>query len=169
MYYRQRRTNEAAQYAQKHLAPLRGRLQHLSPEYDEMLHDVVALIAYESPEVCFNQCPGVFMSHEVQPHARLQGTWIDDGVFRMCLVSGLLIVLLCLILCRMFWRLLRIRRCSISSKWAKAACASAHERRFSHIKEGLNSPMPRASDEWLTYLFHIDWIPLCAMLPFSEA
>ena len=48
---RQRRAEEAAQYAQQELAPLRGRLHNLSKEYDEMLHDVMALIAYEDPEV----------------------------------------------------------------------------------------------------------------------
>lgn len=48
---RQRRAEDAALFAQRELAPLRGRLQHLSDEYDEMLHDVMALIAYETPEV----------------------------------------------------------------------------------------------------------------------
>ncbi|KAK9796681.1 hypothetical protein WJX73_008447 [Symbiochloris irregularis] len=47
---RQRKAEDAALFAQRELAPLRGRLQHLSDEYDEMLHDVMALIAYETPE-----------------------------------------------------------------------------------------------------------------------
>ena len=48
---RERRVNEAVKFAQETLSPLRGIMAHRSKEYDAMLHDTVALIAYEQPEV----------------------------------------------------------------------------------------------------------------------
>jgi len=38
-------------FAQETLSPLRGIMSHRSTDYDAMLHDTVALIAYEEPEV----------------------------------------------------------------------------------------------------------------------
>jgi len=38
-------------FAQETLSPLRGIISHRSTDYDAMLHDTVALIAYEEPEV----------------------------------------------------------------------------------------------------------------------
>ena len=43
--------DKAVQHAQATLAPLRGMLSHRSRAYDVMLKDVVALLAYQSPEV----------------------------------------------------------------------------------------------------------------------
>ena len=48
---RERRINDAVRFAQETLSPLRGIMAHRSSEYDAMLHDTVALIAYEEPEV----------------------------------------------------------------------------------------------------------------------
>lgn len=47
---RERRINDAVRFAQETLSPLRGIMAHRSSEYDAMLHDTVALIAYEEPE-----------------------------------------------------------------------------------------------------------------------
>ena len=42
---------EAVAFAQASLAPLRGLLSHRNRAYDAMLHDVIALLAYEQPLV----------------------------------------------------------------------------------------------------------------------
>ncbi|KAL3159307.1 hypothetical protein ABBQ32_011261 [Trebouxia sp. C0010 RCD-2024] len=47
---REKRINDAIRFAQDVLSPLRGIMSHRSKEYDAMLHDTVALIAYEEPE-----------------------------------------------------------------------------------------------------------------------
>ncbi len=38
-------------FAQASLSPMRGLLTHRNRAYDAMLHDVVALLAYENPMV----------------------------------------------------------------------------------------------------------------------
>lgn len=38
-------------FAQASLSPMRGLLTHRNRAYDAMLHDVVALLAYEKPMV----------------------------------------------------------------------------------------------------------------------
>ena len=48
---REGKINEAVRFAQETLSPLRGIMAHRSKEYDAMLHDTVALIAYEQPAV----------------------------------------------------------------------------------------------------------------------
>ena len=48
---REKKINDAVRFAQETLSPLRGIMSHRSTEYDAMLHDTVALIAYEEPEV----------------------------------------------------------------------------------------------------------------------
>ena len=50
---REKRINDAVRFAQETLSPLRGIMSHRSKEYDAMLHDTVALIAYEDAEVGF--------------------------------------------------------------------------------------------------------------------
>ena len=42
---------EAVNFARVTMAPLRGLLSHRSLAYDEMLRDVIALLAYPKPEV----------------------------------------------------------------------------------------------------------------------
>ena len=42
---------EAVNFARVTMAPLRGLLSHRSLAYDEMLRDVIALLAYPRPEV----------------------------------------------------------------------------------------------------------------------
>ena len=49
--YREKKINDAVRFAQETLSPLRGIMSHRSTDYDAMLHDTVALIAYEEPEV----------------------------------------------------------------------------------------------------------------------
>lgn len=49
--YREKKVNDAVRFAQETLSPLRGIMSHRSTDYDAMLHDTVALIAYEEPEV----------------------------------------------------------------------------------------------------------------------
>lgn len=47
---REKKINDAVRFAQETLSPLRGIMSHRSTDYDAMLHDTVALIAYEEPE-----------------------------------------------------------------------------------------------------------------------
>lgn len=49
---RQDKIEESVMFAQASLAPMRGLLTHRNRAYDAMLHDVVALLAYEDPLVC---------------------------------------------------------------------------------------------------------------------
>lgn len=48
---RQGKIEEAVIFAQASLSPMRGLLTHRNRAYDAMLHDVVALLAYEDPLV----------------------------------------------------------------------------------------------------------------------
>ncbi len=48
---RQGKIEESVVFAQASLAPMRGLLTHRNRAYDAMLHDVVALLAYEDPVV----------------------------------------------------------------------------------------------------------------------
>ena len=57
--YRDKKINDAVRFAQETLSPLRGIMSHRSTDYDAMLHDTVALIAYEDPEVS-NPFPACF-------------------------------------------------------------------------------------------------------------
>ena len=48
---RQQKTAQAVEFARSQLAPLRSLLQQAAPAYNDMLHDVSAILAYEQPEV----------------------------------------------------------------------------------------------------------------------
>ena len=53
---------EAVAFAQASLSPLRGLLSHRNRAYDAMLHDIVALLAYEDPLVRLFWRPSARMS-----------------------------------------------------------------------------------------------------------
>lgn len=54
--HRENKIEEAVHVAQSGLAPLRGLLSHKNRTYDAMLHDVIALLAYEKPLVRLSPC-----------------------------------------------------------------------------------------------------------------
>ena len=49
--YRDGQIDEAVNFAREVLSPMRGLFAHRSPNYDAMLADVVALLAYINPQV----------------------------------------------------------------------------------------------------------------------
>ena len=54
---RQGMVEEAVVFAQASLSPMRGLLTHRNRAYDAMLHDVIALLAYEDPLVSHHGPP----------------------------------------------------------------------------------------------------------------
>ena len=56
-FRRNRKIDEAVEFARQVLSPLRGVFASRSTAYDAMLADVVALLAYVTPEVRLVGCP----------------------------------------------------------------------------------------------------------------